>query len=317
MKHLEAAFRGKNAWWRYLVMVVAILVVSNIIGAMPLIIVMVVRMVSDPEAAAAIASDPNNLSALGLDTNFGLLLMLIPFVAALLAIAFLIKPLNERSFMDTINGRTAFRWNRFLISALVWLILSAVYLIISLKTDPDNITLHNTTATLIPLILITVIFIPFQAAFEEVLFRGYLMQGFGLVVKRRWFPLIMTSILFGLMHGLNPEIKEYGFFTMMPQYIMFGIIFAVITILDDGVEAAMGAHAANNAFLCIMVTSESSALQTQALFVQHTIDPWAEFRSMIIMGALVIIILTVIFRWRNFASLFGKIENVNAENQIP
>ena len=52
----------------------------------------------------------------------------------------------------------------------------------------------------------------------------------------------------------------------MPQYIVFGLIFGIITILDDGIEAAMGAHAANNIFLCIMVTNESSALQTPALY---------------------------------------------------
>jgi membrane protease YdiL (CAAX protease family) len=48
------------------------------------------------------------------------------------------------------------------------------------------------------------------------------MQGFAAMVKNRWFPLIMTSILFGLMHSFNPEVKEFGFFTMMPQYIAFG-----------------------------------------------------------------------------------------------
>ena len=91
----------------------------------------------------------------------------------------------------------------------------------------------------------------------------------------------MTSILFGLMHALNPEVKEFGFFTMMPQYILFGLIFGIITILDDGIEAAMGAHAANNIFLSIMVTNSSSALQTPALYEQQNIYPWTEFAGII------------------------------------
>jgi hypothetical protein len=150
--------------------------------------------------------------------------------------------------------------------------------------------------------------IPFQAAFEEVLFRGYLMQGFAALVKNRWFPVIMTSVLFGLMHAFNPEIKEFGFFTMMPQYIVFGLIFGIITILDDGIEAAMGAHAANNIFLCIMVTSESSALQTPALYQQYNIHPWMEFSALCIIGILFISILKVLFRWDNFSVLSGKIK---------
>ncbi len=83
----------------------------------------------------------------------------------------------------------------------------------------------------------------------------------------------MTSLLFALMHGLNPEVKEYGFLNMMPQYILFGLIFGTITILDDGVEAAMGAHTANNVFLCIMVTNKSSALQTAAYYKQAASIP--------------------------------------------
>ncbi len=130
--------------------------------------------------------------------------------------------------------------------------------------------------------VVSVLFIPFQAAFEEVLFRGYLMQGFAALIKNRWFPVIMTSIFFGLMHGFNPEIKEFGFFTMMPQYITFGIIFGIITIMDDGIEAAMGAHTANNIFLCILVTNPSSALQTHALFEQLNIHPWTEFAALLL-----------------------------------
>jgi membrane protease YdiL (CAAX protease family) len=137
-----------------------------------------------------------------------------------------------------------------------------------------------------------------------VIFRGYLMQGFTAVVRNRWFPLLMTSILFGLLHAFNPEVKQFGFLTMIPQYIVFGLIFGVVTIMDDGIEAAMGAHSANNIFLCIMVTHESSALQTPALYQQHAIQPWTEFAGLIISGIIFILILKMIFRWDT--SVLGK-----------
>jgi membrane protease YdiL (CAAX protease family) len=117
----------------------------------------------------------------------------------------------------------------------------------------------------------------------------------------------MTSILFGLMHAFNPEIKKFGFFTMIPQYIVFGLIFGIITILDDGIEAAMGAHTANNVFLCIMVTNESSALQTNALYEQFNIHPWIEFAGLILTGIVFILILKMIFRWDKLSLLFKKI----------
>jgi hypothetical protein len=117
----------------------------------------------------------------------------------------------------------------------------------------------------------------------------------------------MTSVLFGLMHALNPEVKEYGFLTMMPQYILFGLIFGVITILDDGIEAAMGAHTANNVFLCIMVTNKSSALQTPALLEQNNIYPWTEFAGLLFTGIALILILKAIFKWNDFSLLYRKI----------
>ena len=143
------------------------------------------------------------------------------------------------------------------------------------------------------------------------------MQGFALLVRSRWFPLLMTSLFFALMHIFNPEVKDFGFLAMMPQYLLFGLIFGVITIFDDGIEAAMGAHAANNAFLCIMVTNESSALQTPALYEQLKVNPWSDLLSMFLMGILVILILKVVFKWGSFSVLFSKVENRPVTAQMP
>ncbi len=288
-------------------MILAVLAASNTIGAIPLFIGVAARSSTDPHVASRLALNPNDLSVLGISQNAGFLLMLFPFLIALGTFILLIKPLNKRSLIAVINGTNSFRWNRMLISALVWAIFSAIYLFAYMKTDPSNFSLNNTGKTLIPLIIISVVCIPFQAAFEEIIFRGYLMQGFTVMVNNRFFPLIMTSLLFGLMHGMNPEVRDFGFWTMIPQYVLFGVIFGIMTVLDDGIETAIGAHAANNAFLCIMVTNDSSALQTPAVFLQHKVYPWFEFSTMIIMGILIILVLNLIFKWNNFRTLFGRV----------
>jgi membrane protease YdiL (CAAX protease family) len=245
---------------------------------------------------------------LGLDQNILLIMMLFPFIAGLAVFILLVKPLNNRSLKMTINGTSKIRWDRFFISGSVWLVISGLYLFFYMKFDPSNFELNNKTISLLTLSLISVLLIPFQAAFEEVLFRGYLMQGLTAVIKFRWFPLIITSLLFALMHGLNPEVAEFGFLTMMPQYLVFGLIFGIITILDDGIEAAMGAHAANNIFLCIMVTNKASALQTPALYEQINIFPWTEFAGLLFSGIIFILILKYFFKWESFKPLFGKVE---------
>ena len=288
-------------------MFAVVLIVSNTIGAVPLLIAVFNKSASNPAVYSQLSANPNDLSVLGVSPNIGFVMMLFPFMMGLLAFIILVKPLNNRTVKETINGTGKIRWKRFFISAGVWLFLYTLFLFFYLKIDPANFSLNNKTASLLILSLISVLFIPFQAAFEEMLFRGYLMQGFAALVKYRWFPLIMTSLLFGLMHSFNPEVKEFGFFTMIPQYIAFGLIFGVITILDDGIEAAMGAHTANNIFLCIMVTNSSSALQTPALYEQYNIHPWTEFAALVVIGMVFIFILKMIFKWEKFSLIFKKI----------
>jgi membrane protease YdiL (CAAX protease family) len=308
MNHLESTFTGKNSLWRYLVMIIAVFLVSNTIGALPLLAGLFIKSLSNPNLFTLFSANPNDYSITGFSLNILLVFMLFPFIAGLAAIMFLIKPLHSRTIKSVINGTSGIRWNRFFISFLIWLGLSAMYLIFYLKISPQNFSINNKSFSIIVLAIISLTLIPFQAGFEEVLFRGYLMQGFSAIVRYRWFPLIMTSVLFGLMHALNPEVKEYGFLTMMPQYILFGLIFGVITILDDGIEASAGAHAANNIFLCIMVTNKSSALQTAAFYEQQNIYPWIELISLLITGIVFILILKLIFGWKDFSVISGIIE---------
>lgn len=307
MNHLAASFTGRNNVWRYIVMLASILIVSNTIGAIPLLIPYIKALANDPSIAARLAQNPSDFSPLGVNPYYSLFMMLFPFLMSFIAFIILIKPLNSRSFTAVVNGTASIRWSHFLVSFMVWIALSALYLFAYIKADPANFSLSNTSISLLFVALISVVLIPFQAGLEELVFRGYLMQGFAVVARNAWFPLLITSLLFALLHGINPEVKEYGFLTMMPQYFVFGLIFGIVTLLDDGIEAAMGAHAANNIFLVIMVTQESSALQSPALYVQNTIHPWTEFTGLLVSGILFIVILKLIFRWKDFSRISERL----------
>jgi membrane protease YdiL (CAAX protease family) len=307
MKYLESAFTGKNSWWRYIFMIFAIIAGTNTIGSIPIIVPLIKRMIEDPAAANILKENPSNFSALGIDPNYGLFMMLFPFLAGLLVFALLFKPVHERKFSTTISGLRKIRWNRFLISFILWTLISSIYLFVYMKIEPGNFILNNSSISILYISVIALMLIPFQAGFEEFIFRGYLMQGFAVAIRNRWAPLILTSLFFGILHSFNPEVKEYGFFTMMPQYIAFGVIFGIVTIMDDGIEAAIGAHAANNIFLVIMLTHKSSSLQTPSLYMQKIIYPWIEFAGLLVMGIIFILVMKAIFKWDDFGKLFGKV----------
>jgi membrane protease YdiL (CAAX protease family) len=308
MNHLEAAYYGKNKVWRYLFLLIAIFAVAQTIGSLPLLLKIISVSRNDPSAAARYAAEPNDPTNLGVDPNAALAMMLLPFVMELIAFILMIKPVNFRTFSMTVNGTGSIRWGRYLSGALVWLVISFVYLLFYLKISPGNLTINNISGSLTGLFIVSLIMIPLQAGLEEVVFRGYLMQGFSLLFRKRWFPLLVTSIIFGMLHYFNPEVKEYGFFTMMPQYFFFGLVFGIATIMDDGIEVAAGAHAANNFFISIMITSESSALQTAAVFRQITIHPWSDFISLVVMSLVFILIMKKLLGWGSFSLLGADIK---------
>ena len=95
----------------------------------------------------------------------------------------------------------------------------------------------------------------------------------------------------------DPEVKEYGFWLSMPQYLIMGLMLGLISILDDGIELALGIHFINNALTALLVTHEASALQTDALFLLNDLDPVASLISISVASILVILILQRIYKW--------------------
>jgi hypothetical protein len=305
MKHLERSLDQQNQWWKYVVILITGFLAVFFVGAIPLAILIVLRSMQgytpNPE-------NPMDLSAYDIDLNTGLILLLIPFIISLLVIIPLIKNLHKRTWTEVINGSQKIRWNRFFFSFGIWMLLSAGWLGIELAMHPQDFVLQFQPLRFVFLIFIALFMIPFQTFYEEFMFRGYLTQGIAGWTKNRWTAIIIPALLFGLMHILNPEIKEYGFWLTMPQYVLFGLLFGLMVVVDDGIETAVGAHAANNIFLCVFITSKSSALQTYALYKEINIIPSImDTVELLIMGSILIIILAIKYKWK-FSVLNKKIE---------
>ena len=315
---LTAPFKGKNSFWRYFTGSVSPFIVSNLIGAIPLAVVMIVYASNGVLPQRGGMPD---FEAMGINLNLGFVLTVFPFILAFLTLVLLIKPLNERSPATLINGGRGIRWGRIFFSALVWAAISALWLFYSMRSDPGSYILNNTSGSLITLAILSLTLIPFQAGFEEILFRGYLIQGFAYLSRNRWLPIVATSVLFGLMHALNPEVKEYGFFIMIPQYIFFGLVFAVLTMMDDGIELAIGAHTANNAFLSVFITNKDSALQTPSMYEQLKYNPMTEFGGLVAMSVIFVLIMAIVYKWKDIRKLYARIhvpqEKEPVADQIP
>ena len=90
-----------------------------------------------------------------------------------------------------------------------------------------------------------------------------------------------------------------------------------MTILEDGIEAAIGSQAATNIFLCIMVTHESSALQTPAVYEQHNVYPFTELAALLVTGIIFLVILKMLFRWGPYSLVLRSVEAKPPADQSP
>ncbi|MCC8173058.1 MAG: CPBP family intramembrane metalloprotease [Odoribacter sp.] len=263
---LEKAFTGNNKWYLYVITTIIVFVAAQIAG-IPLALYMIFV---NPEAAM---QGSITLPA----TNLGLALALISFVGAFFMLFICVKYIHKKKPLDIVTGRNSFDWKRFFFSAGVWAILTVAVIGITIMVgDTSDIVFQFEPGKFIILCLIAFALLPFQTAWEELMFRGYYMQGFYLLFRSKWGTLILTSLIFGLMHASNPEIKEFGFWVAMPQYILMGFIMGYIALKDDGLEMAIGMHAANNIMAAITFTSDSSVLQTHALIkdLNPTMSHW-------------------------------------------
>lgn len=312
MHFIENILRKDNASWKYILTFVGAFLASNLIGAIPLLIVIFVQIFKTGNVLSAEMLQNLDFSAIGISENLFLLLILIPFAVGLLAAVLFVKYLHRRSFSETINGTNTIRWKRIFTGFAVWLGFMFVYLAISYTIMPENFVIKFNIRAFIPLFFISLIFIPLQTTFEEFLFRGYLAQGVGAWTKNRWLVVVIPAILFGLMHFANTEVLTYGFWETIPQYILFGLIFGFFSVLDDGIELAMGIHAANNIFACLFVTFDASSLKTSAIFQQQTVNSWEDTTGLLIMGLLALLLFAKIYKW-DFSILNRKIESSTAE----
>lgn len=273
MNFLQNAHIGKNEFWRYLITVLVV-VAAHFLGQIPLGIVMMMNMSSNNISNEEMQtfSETMDFGILGIAPNMAMFLLLLSFLAAFFALYFCVRYLHQKPFKTIITAAPTINWSKIAFAFLFWMGASLLVEVVSYVIQPEIYTYQLDWKVFLPLLLMAVVLLPFQTSFEELMFRGYLMQGISLWKVPVWVPLVITSVAFGLMHSMNPEIGKFGYGLMMTYYIGVGLFLGLITLLDNGLELALGIHAATNIYGAVFVTFEGSALQTPAIFRLETMD---------------------------------------------
>ena len=301
---LEKGFLPTNKFWKYLVGSLIIITASTI-GQIPWVVAIVIKSFKTGKPFPTTESEMMSF----LSMNNTLFLLLFSFVVAFFAIILVVKYFHRQSFLSVTTSRDKVDWKRILFSFSLWGIFTAGSTVAMYYSSPESFVLNFKPIPFLILAIIGTLLIPIQTSTEEYVFRGYLMQGFAVLAKNRWFPLVMTSVIFGTMHIANPEVEKMGYIILV-YYIGTGFFLGIITLMDEGIELALGFHAANNLVTALLVTSDWSAFQTNSIF-KDVSSPSAGFEILVpvlIIFPILLFIFSKKYNWTNWKEkLTGKI----------
>ena len=308
MDFIQQGYKGETRWYWYLITLFIVFIFWQVIGIIP-ITVMAFLKLGDFDKFMMSANDA--FASAGLDSNLYLFLMLFSFIMGLVGLLIGIRFIHGRLIKTVVTSRSKIDWQRVFFAFGSWFLISIIILAIGIFTEPENLIWNFKPIPFFILVIISLLFLPLQTSFEELLFRGYLMQGLGVLAKNRWFPLLLTSVVFGLLHGANPEVAKLGNQVMI-FYIGTGLLFGITTLMDEGTEIALGLHAANNIIAALFVTTDWTAFQTAALYID-TSEPslgWDTYLPVFVLYPMMLIIFSRKYGWTNWSEkLFGKVED--------
>ncbi len=302
---LQADLQGRNKWWHWVIGIFTVVMAWQVIGTMPLYFFCIsTRLFSIYGFQCA----PSQLIVRGPSHVPGFILTMFPFIIGTITLAIVVRWFHNKSFATLLTGRKRFDLSRTLFAMAVVGTMSAISLALELFANvaPENEgeLIHNRISyDWAALAFFAFTLVPVQAGLEEVFFRGYLLQGMSLVSRSKIFLLFSTTTIFTAVHLANPEPWEYGVLPYLFSVFALGTFMGLITILDDGLELAIGFHTANNLWSFLVVGLEKSAIPTPALFILKIDDLNIGHAIAPILIQLFVIFIAFAWRYGWFAKL--------------
>lgn len=223
-------------WWRpvlVLAAAAALYLVAAVLAVVPMAIAgAVVPGLEGPVERAFEATDMTDpLTAAFL---LGAIALMLP--AALLAVR--IAGRRPAGTLSSVEGRLRRRRLATCLGTATAVVVPAAVVLTTLDGGWSDVGVTNRTA---PLLLLAVAAVPLQAAAEEYVFRGLLMQSIGAWLRHPAWAILLPIPLFTIGH-------EYDLLGLVDVSV-FALAAGWLTWRTGGLEAAIGLHVVNNAVL--------------------------------------------------------------------
>lgn len=285
---IEQGYKGNIGLWKYWI---------PILGFSAMMLANYIMTINSPVDVDVMMKSV--IDKIGLNLFF--IMAIGPLVAGFFILLGWVYLVHGQSITSLTTSRKKVDWKRMLFSFSLWGGITLLMMLADIMLSPDDYVFNFKPVPFLILFVMAIVLIPLQTSFEEYMFRGHLMQGLGILAKNRWVPLLVTSVLFGIMHAANPEVGKIGY-GIMVFYIGTGIFLGILTLMDEGLELALGFHAANNLTAALLVTADWTAFQTNSIYkdVSAPTLGWDIFIPVIVIYPILLLIFAKKYGWTNW-----------------
>jgi hypothetical protein len=260
--YLDRAREGEHGWKTYLWGAILILFFWQVAGG-GLLIGLAILLRAPGMSVGEGLRTLTDLSRFG--PIRGAFVLLLSELMGFLGLSLTLRNLHRRPLTSLITYRAAIQWTRVLLGFGVWLTADCLEILVGYATSPSHYSISFAPATFLPFLPIAIAFIAVQTSLEELIFRGYLLQGASLIRRSTAFLVIISGLAFALPHLINPEAEHQALLAGL-DYFLTGALLAWWSIRDGTIELALGIHAANNTFGLLVVGYRRSVLNTPSIF---------------------------------------------------
>ena len=271
-RFLGQAYAGKSNTSHILLATLLTWGAYLLVGGIPMMLLIFYGFTINPEAVEAYIEDPANMALLGLPDFPLFVVVMLSFVIGMLGLIWGLRKIQKRTVQTIITGFGKIRWRRMWAGMALWVLLSGLGTLYNARLYPGSVIINPAAPQLLWFAIPALLLIPIQSAFEEMAIRGQLMQNISRAFQHPMVPLLLTSLIFALLHGMNNEVNAFGFLNMMIFYFSFGFSLGAIALMDEGLELPIGIHIGNNIFAFLFVTYPDSSIETPSFFIMDTIE---------------------------------------------
>lgn len=241
---------GRQGWGWYIGGIVTSLLLFFVVGALVVLVGAIVLLLATGtpvaelgDRVAALASTDDVTPSVLLFLN-AVLILGIPSAWFCTRVLHGIRP----RWLASVAPRIRWRWllASFGVSLLTLLLALVLGTLLPGAAESEDVSggVNAFTDTTRDFLLVIVLMTPLQAVAEEYVFRGYLTQAFGGLLRNpqvaRYVAVIGPALLFAVAHGAGQSIPVFF------DRLAFGIVAGILVIATGGLEAAIAYHVLNN-----------------------------------------------------------------------